>query len=110
MLLPGIGDLAFSHVHQRTLQGWIDAQQGIRSSGTVDRALRTVSTVLNFAAHVLRDGNTLWLTLAPPRLRSPDWGERQPRPIAWAEQDALIETMRSHLVGPVLFALATGAR
>lgn len=110
MLLPGIGDLALSHVHQRTLQGWIDAQKGIRSSGTVDRALRTVSTVLNFAARVLRDGNTPWLTLAPPRLRAPDWGERQPRPITWGEQDALIEALRPHLVGPVLFALATGAR
>jgi len=110
MLLPGIGALALSHVHQRTLQAWIDAQHGVRSSGTVARALRTVVAVLNYSARVLRDGNTPWLTLAPPRLRAPDWGERKPRPITWTEQDRLIEELPAHLVGPVLFALATGAR
>lgn len=110
MLLPVIGGLALSHVHQRTLQAWIDAQHGVRSSGTVERALRTTSTVLNFAARVLRDGNQPWLTIAPPRLRSPDWGERQPRPITWEEQDALIAALPEHLIAPVLFALFTGAR
>jgi integrase len=109
-LLPGVGDLALSHVHQRTIQPWIDAQQGKRSSGTVLREIQVISTVLNFAARVLRDGNTPWLTLAPPRLRAPDWGERQPRPITWGEQDRLIEELPAHLIGPVLFALATGAR
>lgn len=110
MLLPGIGDLALSHVHQRTIQGWIDEQHGRRASGTVGRALRTVSTVLNFAARVLRDGNTPWLTVSPPRLRAPDWGERKPQPITWQDQDALLAELPEHLVGPVLFALATGAR
>jgi hypothetical protein len=43
MLLLGMGDLALSHVHERTLQAWIDAQQGTRSSGTVDRGLCTVA-------------------------------------------------------------------
>jgi hypothetical protein len=30
--------------------------------------------VVNFAARVSRDGNTPWLTLAPPRLRAAGWG------------------------------------
>lgn len=110
MLLDAIGGLALSHVHQRTLQPWIDAQQGTRASGTVTRALSTVVTVLNYAARVLRDGNVPWLTLTPPKISAPDWGERQPRPISWEEQDRLIEALPDHLVGPVLFALATGAR
>lgn len=110
LLLPAIGDMALSHVHQRTLQPWIDSQHGQRASGTVDRAIRTCSTVLHFAAQVLRDGNTPWLRIAPPKLRSPDWGARQPRPITWEEQDRLITELPDYLVGPVLFALATGAR
>jgi integrase len=110
MLIDTIGRLSLSHVHQRALQGWIDAQQGTRSSGTVDRALRTVSTVLNFAARVLIDGNQPWLARAVPRLRAPDWGQRQPRPITWEEQDRLLAELPEHLIAPVLFALFTGAR
>ena len=110
LVMDAIGNLPLSHIHQRTLQSWINAQKGIRASGTVDRALRTVSTVLHFAAEVLRDGNTPWLATAPPKLRSPDWGSRQPRPISWEEQDGLISALPSHLIAPVLFALATGAR
>jgi len=110
MVIEAIGLLPLSHVHQRTLQPWIDQQRGTRASGTVGRALRTVSTVLHYAAEVLRDDNRPWLTVAPPRLRSPDWGARQPRPITWTEQDRLIEALPVHLIGPVLFALATGAR
>lgn len=105
-----LGALPLDHVHQGVLQPWIDSQQGIRASGTIDRVLRTVSTILHFAAEVLRDGHTPWLTTAPPRLSAPDWGARQPRPITWAEQDRLIESLPEYLVWPVLFALATGAR
>jgi hypothetical protein len=57
MIVGIVGSLPLSHVHQRAIQPWIDAQRGARSSGTVDRALRTVSTVLHFAAEVLRDGH-----------------------------------------------------
>lgn len=110
LVVATIGHLPLSHIHQRTLQEWINAQRGQRASGTVGRALRTVSTVLHFAAEVLRDGNTPWLSLAPPKLRAPDWGSRQPRPITWQEQDALVAALPAHLIGPVLFALATGAR
>ncbi|MBK1717286.1 tyrosine-type recombinase/integrase [Thiocystis violacea] len=110
LVIGVIGHLPLSHIHQRALQSWINSQQGIRSSGTVGRALRTVATVLHFAAEVLRDGNIPWLAMAPPKLRSPDWGSRQPCPISWEEQDRLIEVMPKHLIGPVLFATETGAR
>ena len=110
LVLKTIGHLPLDHVHQRTLQPWIDAQEGIRASGTVDRAIRTVSTVLHFAAEVLRDDHQPWLAMAPPKLRSPDWGARAARPITWEEQDRLLESLPDHLIGPVLFALATGAR
>jgi integrase len=110
MVIDVIGLLPLNHVHQGALQHWIDAQRGVRASGTVDRALRTVSTVLHFAAAVLRDGSVPWFHGTVPLLRSPDWGARQRRPITWDEQDRLIEALPSHLVAPVLWAVHTGAR
>lgn len=111
MVLDEAGDFPLSRLHQRALQPWIDAQRGRRASSTVARALRTVSTVLIYAARVLReDDGTPWLTIAPPKLSAPDWGERQRRPITWEEQDRLISELPAHLVAPVLWAVHTGAR
>lgn len=110
-VLDAIGLLPLDHVHQRTLQPWIDGQRGVHSSGTVERTLTVVKTVLKFAAEVLRDGHTPWLTTAPPKIRVPDWNDtRHPRPITWDEQDALVARLPKHLVGPVLWAVHTGAR
>lgn len=109
-LMPTVGHLPLSHVHQMTLQPWIDAQQGHRSSGTVGHALRTAKTVLRYASMVLRDQHRPWLALVPPTLRAPDWGTRQPYPISWEEQDRLVSALPAHLVAPVMWTLATGAR
>lgn len=67
-IMPEIGNLPLSHIHQRAIQPWVDAQHGARSSATVERTLQVVSTVLRYAAEVLRDGNRPWLNTAPPRL------------------------------------------
>ena len=111
LVMPDIEALPLRRIHQRTLQTWIDGQQGLRASGTVSRTLRTISTVLHYAATVLMDDDgEPWLKRVPPKLRAPDWGARQPRPISWEEQDRLVEHLPSHLIAPVLFAVATGAR
>lgn len=110
LIMPTIGHLPIAHVHQQTLAPWIASQHGVRASGTVDRAIRTISTVLHFAAEVLRDGHRPWLAVAPPKLRSPDWGARQPVRLTWEEQDRLIGALPAHLVAPALFGVATGAR
>lgn len=111
MIMPIIGNLPLSHIHQRTLQTWIQSQQGERASATIDRVLRTISTILNFAARVLRDGNTPWLNQAVPKFRSPKWGVTiKPVHLTWEQQDALVNALPQHLVAPVLFAVATGAR
>lgn len=110
ILAEEVGDLPLSHVHQRALQPWIDRQHGKRSSGTVARALSTCTTVLTYAARVLRDGNKPWLAQAVPKLVAPDWGRRQPYRLTWEEQDRLIAELPEHLIRPTLFALATGAR
>lgn len=110
-VMPEIEMLPLKRIHQRTLQPWIDKQEGKRASGTVSRTLRTISTVMHYAAEVLMDDDgEPWLKRVPPKLRAPDWGARQPRPISWDEQDRLIEHLPSHLIAPVLFAVATGAR
>lgn len=103
-------NLPLSHIHQGTLKPWIDRQKGTLASGTVSRTLRTVSTVLHFAAEVLRDEHAPWLKAAPPKLRAPDWGARRPVRLTWEEQSKLVAVLPAHLVGPVEFALATGAR
>jgi integrase len=110
MIDPAIGHLPLSHVHQMTVRPWIAQQQGVRASGTVERALRTVTAILNYAARVLRDGNRPWLSGTVPKLTAPDWGERQPVRLTWDEQDRLVECLPASLVAPVLFAVATGAR
>ena len=109
-LIPEFGHIPLSHIHQRTIQPWIDAQRGQYASGTVRRMLSTLTSTLNFAAQVLRDGHEPWLKIAPPKLRSPDWGSRRPRPITWDEQDRLLKELAPHLVNPIRFLVYTGAR
>lgn len=111
LVMPEIEGLPLKRIHQRTLQPWIDRQKGERASGTVGRTLQAVSTVLHYAATVLMDDEgEPWLKRVPPKLSAPDWGARQPRPVSWEEQDQLVAALPAHLVAPVLFALATGAR
>ena len=108
---PVIGGLPLSHVHQGTLNPWIEAQYGQIKSGTVERTLHTVSAVLNYAARVLRDGNKPWLITQPPKIVAPDWNDQTvPYQLSWDEQDKLVSYLADHLIPPVQFGLATGAR
>lgn len=110
-----IGDLPLSHVHQGTLEPFERAQRGLRRSSTIARSYRTTVAVLNHAARVLRDGNRPWLTHAVPKIQAPDWGDRlPPHHLDWPDQDRLLAQLDKptsrHLIAPVLFGLATGAR
>lgn len=110
-IMDTIGHLPLSHIHQGTLNPWIDDQYGVIKSGSVAKVLSVVSTVLNFAARVLRDGPRPWLSIVPPKLVSPDWNDTtRPVQLTWEEQDKLLAELADHLVAPVLFALYTGAR
>ncbi len=107
---PAILALPLSHVHQGALRAWIASQKGVRASGTVKTTLQVVTSVLNFAARVLRDGNTPWLTQQPPKLSAPDWGSRQPVRLSWEQQSLLVAALPAHLVPLVELALYTGGR
>lgn len=109
-LFPTIGSLPISHVHQRTLQPWIDTQKGVIASGTVKYTLAVCTSVMIYASRVLRDGNRPWLSTPIPKLSAPDWGSRKPYPLTWVEQDRLLDELPDSLLAPVRFALATGAR
>lgn len=108
---PYIGGLALAHVHQGALAGYFADSRGTRRSGTVARAVRTVTAVLNLAARVLRDGARPWLETAVPRITAPDWNDRlAAHRLSWDEQDRLLGELAAHLVRPVAFGLWTGAR
>lgn len=115
LLDPYIGNLPISHVHQGTLQAFEDDQQGIRRSSTIARAYRTLVAVLNYAARVLRDSNSPWLTTAVPTITAPDWNDQlPPYHLDWDEQDNLVKQMdkltAQHLIAPTLFGVNSGAR
>jgi hypothetical protein len=83
-----------------------------RAHKTVNLALGIVRRILNLAAQSWRDdqGNT-WLAHAPSITMLPLVGhQREPRPIAWAEQCALLPRLPDHLARMTLFALNTGVR
>lgn len=109
---PWIGMLRLDHVHQGTLQPYIDHRrvQGIKSS-TVCRELAVVRRVLALAARVWRDtDNNPWISSAP-LLRMPDWDdEAKPYPLSWDEQRRFFRLLPSHLSEMALFAVNTGAR
>lgn len=108
---PHIGDLPLSHVHQGSLAPFDVAQKGVRRSSTVARAYRTTTAVLNYAARVLRQGNQPWLRTAVPKMTPPDWQDsRPPYRLTWTEQDTLAKQLADHLITPMLFGIATGAR
>jgi integrase len=110
-IMDTIGDMPLSHIHQGTLNGWVDEQYGKLKGGSVAKVLTVVTTVLNHAARVLRDGPDPWLKIAVPKLEAPDWNDRRrPVQLTWEEQDKLVAELPSHLVPPVLFGVYTGAR
>lgn len=109
---PWIGGLPLDHVHQGTLQPYIDHRrgQGIKSS-TVRREIAIARRVLTLAARVWRDSdNKPWLPTVP-LLLMPDWNDAaEPYPLSVDEQRTLLRNLPAHLAEMALFALHTGAR
>ena len=111
--MPTIGALALHQVHDSTLAPYITARlaEG-RAHKTVNLALGVVRRILNLAATSWRDesGRT-WLQQAPKITMLPLVGhQREPRPITWGEQRALVPKLPDHLARMALFVLNTGVR
>lgn len=111
-VMPYIGHLELSRVHQGTLQPWIDARLADgKAAATVNRGLAVVRRILNLAARLWRDEHGLtWLAEAPliQMVQGP-----QVRPghvLSAEEQKRLLAELPRHLADMALFGLHTGCR
>ena len=107
-----IGDLPLRNVHMGTLQPFVDARrkQGIKTK-SINLALSVVRRVLNLAARLWRDGNSLtWLETAPLIQMLPVTDARKPYPLSWDEQCTLFQALPDHLARMCLFKVNTGCR
>jgi len=112
LLLPFIGTLEISRVHDETLDEFKESrrQDGV-SPTTVNRSLEVIRTILNRAARAWRDEDGQpWLLTAPPLITMEQEHRRPPHPLSWDEQDALLPLLPSHLQTMVLFAINSGLR
>ncbi|NUZ05971.1 tyrosine-type recombinase/integrase [Piscinibacter koreensis] len=112
-VMPAIGALELHQVHDGTLARYVAQRLGDgRSHKTVNLALGVVRRILNLAATTWRDdsGRT-WLEQAPRITMLPLVGyQREPQPISWADQRALLPILPDHLSRMALFTLNTGVR
>lgn len=112
LLLPYVGVMAIGEVCNESLEAFKEDRLAAGTkNATVNRSLVVARTILNRAARVWRDDGKPWLASAP-LIEMLDESEqrRPPRPLSWAEQAKLVQSLPQHLQRPVLFALNTGAR
>lgn len=112
-VMPYIGQLELHQVHDGTLAPYITARLADgRAHKTVNLALGVVRRILRLAATAWRDSSgATWLQQAPAITMLPLVGhQREPRPITWAEQRALLPQLPDHLARMSLFTLNTGVR
>jgi len=124
--MPFVGHFALDQVHNGTLQAFIKAEktpvlvrrangatvQKVKANKTVNLALGVVRRILNLAARDWRDDNgRTWLLIPPLITLLPLTGhQREPRPLIWEEQRALLPRLPAHLARMALFDLQTGLR
>jgi integrase len=112
LLDPYIGDLSLEAVHMGSLQRFIKDRkaQGLKHR-TINYALQTVRHILNLAAgEWLDDYGLTWLASAPKIKLLSQSDAREPYPLSWDEQTALLKKLPSHIANMVLFKVNTGCR
>jgi integrase len=112
-VMPHIGHLQLNQVHDGTLAPYVAKRLGDgRSHKTVNSGLGIVRRILNLAADSWRDENGVtWLERAPTISMLPLVGhQREPQPLSWGQQRALLPLLPDHLARMVLFNLNTGVR
>lgn len=109
---PFIGDMPLNSIHMGKLQSYIEHERarGIKIR-TINYGLQTVRRITMLAANEWLDENNLtWLLKAPKIKLLPDHDRREPYPLSWDEQEALLEQLPFHLKQMTLFAVNTGCR
>lgn len=111
-IIPAIGDLNIDSINRRKLDSWVKQRrkQG-RSINTINHGLKMVRRVLNVAATELYDEHDMtWLETAPKIKLLKVTDEKEPYPIDWSQQAALLAQLPPHLKDMALFILNTGCR
>ena len=112
LLLPYIGDMPPSRVHDATLAPFISSRIALGASATtINRSLEVVRAILNRAARSYRDDDGRpWLDGIAPLITMLPESRRPPYPITWDEQVRLFVRLPAHLQRMALFAINTGLR
>lgn len=105
---PKLASTPLSKINNASLKNFvaIRVSEGV-SSGTINRALALVSSVLNQAAN---KWEPRWLNKNEPIEFLPDNGTIARRPITWKEQRELVAVLPDHLADMVTFTCGTGLR
>ena len=112
-VMPFVGHLQLHQVHDGTLAPYVAKRLGEgRAHKTVNLGLGIVRRILNLAAKSWRDENgRTWLEHAPAITMLPLVGhQREPQPLTWGQQRALLPRLPDHLARMALFDLNTGVR
>ena len=110
--MPWLGDQPLDRLHMGSLQPWIAHRQeaGV-ATGTINHGLQLVRRIVNVASAEWVDENGLTWLQSPAKIRLlPNTGKRQPYPLSWDEQTALLRALPEHLIEMALFAINTGCR
>ncbi len=110
--MPWIGAQALDRLHMGSLQPWIAHRQesGV-STGTINHGLQLVRRIVNVASTEWMDDNGLTWLQSPPKIKLlANADKRQPYPLSWDEQTALLRELPDHLTEMALFAVNTGCR
>lgn len=111
-LLPFIGELPLTQIHDGTLAAYVNdcKKKGLKNK-TVNNGLEVVRRILNLAARKWRDERGLTWLETPPLLTMLDISDaRSPYPLGWDEQKFLLRALPDHLAQMALFKVNTGTR
>lgn len=90
-------------IADRKAYGW--------ASKTINNSIECIQAICNRAAKKWRFENRMtWIAAAPHFTRLSLTDQRPPRPLTWAEQEALLQNATEYLRKLILFDLNTGVR
>ncbi len=111
-LIPFIGHLPLSSIHNLSLQPYINSRKKDKvKNRTLNYGLQIIRRILNLATHEWRDENGLsWLATAPKIRLFSELDKRLPYPLNREEETQLFNELPLHLKQIATFAVNTGCR
>jgi site-specific recombinase XerD len=109
---PYVNEMPLENIHMGSLQDFIQARRrdGVKTR-TINHGLKIIRRILNLAAGEWIDENGLtWLLSAPKIKLLPEYDNREPEPLSWAQEASLMQCLPRHLQMMTLYAMNTGSR